>query len=261
MLKNPDYQTIKIVLCQEIDRINKRGGTLQAETTLKSALDKICQNHGGQRKQNEKELKHVWSDLLRNGDIFLGSGISNMSTSFFEVSEKGNETFEYLNRDPGNPQGYLDHLSEKAKIDPITKSYLDEALKTYRADCFKAAAVMLGCASERLILNLNGTIVESIKRKSDEPSKNLKDWKISKIVDGIRHELNQRKKQFGNRLRKRYEGFWSALEYIIRESRNKAGHPADIEQINKSDVHLAFANFAYLVELNKEIEEWILNNW
>ena len=39
MPKNPDYQTIKIALCQIIDQSNKRGGTLQTETTLSGALD------------------------------------------------------------------------------------------------------------------------------------------------------------------------------------------------------------------------------
>ena len=194
MSKNPDYLTVKITLCQIIDQNNKRGGTLQAETILSTALNQICQEYGGQRNQNEKVLKRVYADLLRNGEITSGIGISNMSPSFFEVTDKGDETFEYLNRDPGNPQGYLEHLSEKAEIDNITKSYLNEALQTYNANCFKAAAVMLGCASERLILNLAEILVEKIKGKGDEPPKKLTGWMISQRIDGIEHELNQKKK-------------------------------------------------------------------
>lgn len=261
MSKNPDYQTIKIVLCQEIDRINKRGGTLQTATTLRSALDKFCKEYGGQRTDNEKALLRVWNDLKRNGDIISGTGISDLSPSFFQVTDKGNETFEDLNRDPGNPQGYLKVLSKKVKIDPITKSYLDEAQKTYNAECFKAAAVMLGCASERLILNLNEILIKKIKDKGDKPSKKLNSWRISQIINGIEHELNQTKKQFTNRLRERYEGYWSFLIHSIRITRNEAGHPVDIGQIDKPKVRLAFDNFAYLIELNNELEEWILNNW
>lgn len=261
MPKNADYQTIKIALCQIIDQSNKRGGTLQTETTLSGALDQICNEHGGQRSQNEKVLKRVWGDLLRNGEISLGIGISNMSPSFFEVTEKGNETFEYLNKDPGNPQGYLEHLSKKAKIDHVAKSYLDEALKTYNADCFKAAAVMLGCASERLILNLNKILIKKIKDKGDEPSDKLKDWKISLIIDGIEHELNQKKRFFSNHLKKRYEKYWSTFIQIIRDTRNRAGHPVEIETIDKADVHSTLLIYIYFVELNKELEEWILNNW
>ena len=115
MRKNPDYQTVKIILCQEIERINKHAGTLQSTTTLRSALDKICREYGGKRDDNEKALLHVWNDLYRNGDIIPGTGISELSPSFFQVTDKGNENFEYLNRDPGNPQGYLEHLSKKAK--------------------------------------------------------------------------------------------------------------------------------------------------
>lgn len=261
MSKNPDYQTVKIALCQIIDQNNKRGGTLQAETILNAALKQICQECGGQRSQNEKVLKRAWNDLLRNGEISLGIGISNMSPSFFEVTDKGNESFEYLNRDPGNPEGYLKHLSKKAKIDNIAESYLCEALQTYNANCFKAAAVMLGCASERLILNLNKILIEKIKNKGDKPSKRLIDWRISQIIDGIEHELNQKKKTFPDQLSKRYEKHWSSFVQVIRDTRNKAGHPADIESISKPDVHSTLLIFIYFVELNKELEEWILKNW
>ena len=261
MPKNPDYQTIKIVLCQIIDRVNNRGGTLQSVTTLQEALNRICNEYGGQRSQNEKVLSRVWNDLYRNGDIIPGTGISELSPSFFQVTDKGNEAFEYLNRDPGNPQGYLEHLSEKTEIDNITESYLDEALQTYNANCFKAAAVMLGCASERLILNLAKILAEKIKGKGGEPSKKLTGWMISQRIDGIEHELNQKKKVFSDQLRKRYEKYWPIFVQIIRDTRNKAGHPTDIEPINKADVHSTLLIFIYLIELNKELEEWVLNNW
>ena len=261
MPKNPDYQTIKTTLCQIIDKLNKRGGTLQAETILSSALDQICNEHGGRRSQNEKVLKRAWGDLLRNGEISLGIGISNMSPSFFEVTDKGNETFEYLNKDPGSPKGYLEHLSKKAKIDHVAKSYLCEALKTYNADCFKASAVMLGCASERLILNLRDILVKKIESAKGQASKKLVHRQISKVMDRIENELNQKKKQFPKDLSERYERYWSFLAHVIRITRNEAGHPINIESIKKPEVHLAFENFAYLIKLNKELEEWILNNW
>ena len=261
MPKNPDYQTIKIILCQIIDKLNKSGSTLQTETTLSSALDQICTEHGGQRAKNEKALKHVWNDLLRNGEISLGIGITNTSPSFFEVTNKGKETFEYLKKDPGNHQGYLEHLSKKAEIDYITKSYLDEALETYNADCFKAAAVMLGCASERLVLNLKEILIKKIKDKGENPSKKLRNRLISKIIDGIKYELNQKKEKFSNSLREKYEGNWLFLVHHIRITRNEAGHPINIESIKKPEVHLAFGNFVYLVKLNRELEEWISDNW
>lgn len=261
MPRNPDYQTIKIVLCQIINQNNKRGGTLQSVTTLSSALNQICKEYGGERGNNEKVLLRAWNDLYRNGDIIPGTGISELSHSFFQVTDKGNESFEYLNRDPGNPQGYLEQLSKKTEIDNITKSYLDEALQTYNANCFRASAIMLGCASERLILNLAEILVIKIKNNGDKPSKKLNSWMISQIIDGIEHELNQKRKVFPDQLSKRYKKYWPVFVQVIRDARNKAGHPVDIESIGKSDVHSTLLIFAYFVELNKELEKWVLNNW
>jgi hypothetical protein len=261
MSKNPDYQTVKILLCQKIDQINKQGGTLQSTTTLSSALNQICKEYGGKRDDNEKVLLRAWNDLYRNGDIIPGTSISELSPSFFQVTDKGNESFEYLNRDPGNPQGYLEHLSKKAKIDHIAESYLREALQSYNANCFKAAAVMLGCASERLILNLAEILVGKIKGKGDKPSKKLGSWQIGQIIDGIEHELNQKEKVFPDQLGKRYKKYWPSFVQAIRDVRNKAGHPTDIESIGKPDVHSTLLIFIYFVELNKELEKWVLNKW
>jgi hypothetical protein len=51
------------------------------------------------------------------------------------------------------------YLDRQLALDPVARSYLVEALKTYNAGCFKATAVMAGAASERLVLRLRDALV------------------------------------------------------------------------------------------------------
>ncbi len=72
-------------------------------------------------------------------------------------------------------------------------SYIEEALKTYGANCWKATAAMVGAASERLVLDVRDAIVNKMVLLSQTPTPALTDWKIKTILGAISGELTPRK--------------------------------------------------------------------
>jgi len=59
-----------------------------------------------------------------------------------------------------------------ASLNPIADSYISEALATYGAACYKATAVMVGCAAESLVLELRDAIFPELARLARQ----LIDW-------------------------------------------------------------------------------------
>src|SRR5262245_2301142 len=110
--------------------------------------------------------------LLRTGTIGLGdTGSLGLSQSlpgglnakwpygFCHVSPEGKEVLNQAGRDPINPPGYLDYLEQEVSLDDITRGYVEEALNTYRACCYKATAVLIGAAVENLVLMLRDKLL------------------------------------------------------------------------------------------------------
>jgi hypothetical protein len=92
--------------------------------------------------------------LFRNGILSWGYNLSNPEQPFYHVADYGLRILEKLSGDPGNPDNYMAFLLKNTALNPIALSYVEEALRTYNAACFKASAVMLGAASEGLVLTV-----------------------------------------------------------------------------------------------------------
>jgi hypothetical protein len=128
-----------------------------------SVLDAIARTFGQHRGQDlEQAILTQWNELFRTGLLAWGLNLSNPNPPFFHLTERGRQALANLTRDPSNPAGYLRHLASIATLDPIAMSYLTEGLECYVAGLFKASAVMIGCASERVILSLRDVAVQKL---------------------------------------------------------------------------------------------------
>lgn len=110
----------------------------------------------------EQAILTTWHDLFRTGYLAWGLNITNPNPPFFHVTESGRSVLSSLSRDPGNPAGYLRHLAAIATLNPIGHSYLMEGLDCYVAGLYKAAAVMVGGATESIILELRDVTVQKL---------------------------------------------------------------------------------------------------
>jgi len=252
-----DLHRIRQVILETVQR-QSPSDTLQTASILQTALETL----GLQRSTEiEQALLTIWHDLFRTGYLAWGLNFSNPNPPFCHVTDQGRTVLSNLTRDPANPDGYLAHLAGIASLNPVAQSYLDEALKTYNADCIKAAAVMIGAAAESMILELRDALLQRIQKLGLKPSKDLESRYIKCIIDAISRELNSHKKKMSYEMVESVEQYWPAFTGQIRNVRNTAGHPKSIEPVNHETVQASLLIFPELAMLVKNLLSWVSSDY
>lgn len=149
---NPSARKIRAKLLELIAEQNTQrsdSSALQMHSVLREAQ---AQLGIGRNPKAEQKVLTEWNELFRTGFLAWGHDFNNEKPPFFHVTDRGSRALELAHRDPSNPEGYVTHLQLKSELGPISKAYLSEALDCYVAGSFKAAAVLIGAASERLVL-------------------------------------------------------------------------------------------------------------
>jgi hypothetical protein len=253
-------QDVRKVLLEVIQEKNPRDANqmLQINDILPESAVRL-----GISRDNKKEqvLLTEWYDLFRTGYMAWGSNISNAQSPWCHVTIRGTQALENLNRDPSNPSGYLQHLDSKAKINDVSLSYLKEGLDCYVAGSFKAAAVMIGAASESAVLELRDITAAKIQAKGEKLPNGIDDWRIRTILTSLKTFFDSKKKHLDKSLKEGYEAYWAAYTQQIRAVRNEAGHPSSIEPITPDTVHASFLIFPELASLAQKLRNWVENDY
>ncbi len=232
--------------------------SLQSNSVLKEASQRIKATYGS---VEDQALLTLFYDLFRNGLLSWGSNLNNTEPPFCHVTERGRATLRHLSRDPFNPDGYLEHLHNQGTLNPIARSYIQEALKTYNSDCFKASAVMTGAAAESLILELRDALINRITSLSRTPNRDLSDWRIKRVSDAIKRDLEIRRPTMPGVLAESFESYWPAFTQQIRAARNDAGHPSSTDPVTPETVHASLLIFPELVKLLTDLKGWVLHGY
>lgn len=254
MGKEISGQSIRKVLLDVINELGKNAqGNFQSNSVLREASRRLslC------GLEYEQALLTYWYDLFRTGHLSWGYNLSNPEAPFCHLTDQGRRTLENLSRDPANPDGYLAHIYKLGALNSIAESYIKEALKTYNSDCFKAAAVMVGVAAESLILELRDEFINKMNSFEKSPLKDLEDWRIKRVLDAFKAELDNHKSDMPKQLFEATESYWPAFTYQVRTTRNEAGHPNNIETVTSEAVHASLLIFPELVKLAGELKSWI----
>jgi len=258
MVKEISGQLIRKSLLEVINEMDTRGpGFFQSGSVLSEASRRLDLRS----LELEQALLTYWYDLFRTGHLSWGYNLSNPDAPFCHLTDQGRMTLENLSRDPANPDGYFANLKKIGILNPIAESYLKEAIKTYNSDCFKASAVMIGVAAESIILELRDELVNRIKSIGRTPSKDLEDWRIKRVLDGFKAELDLHKNDMSKQLIEAVESYWPAFTYQIRKTRNEAGHPVNIEPVTSDTIHASLLLFPELAKLALDLKSWISKNY
>jgi len=252
-----DYAPMRKVLLQIVSKY-AGDSSLQPIVVLREASE-ILKIRGDVEK--EQALLTLWYDLFRNGQVAWGYDISNPEPPFCHVTAQGRKTLENMSRDPANPDGYTQYLSQKCTLNSVAQSYVSEALKAYNSDCFRAAAVMIGAAAESIVLELRDNLVVKIKNQGQNAPTNLVDWRINQVFDALTGLLDNRKNLMDRRLKEPYESFWQALGGQLRMTRNEAGHPASVDPVTWETAHASLLVFPELARLTSELNAWISTSY
>lgn len=229
------------------------GGSLQFNTIRMDLKERL-----GARLSHElqQEILSQWHELVRTGYFAPGANLDNENLPFFHITQRGARAIEQLSRDPANIEGYLRYLGAHAPLNEIASSYLKEGLECYAATLYKAAAVMIGAASESLILELRDAVLAKTSESKIAVPKELSDWRVKVVLDGLYKFLDGRKSGFQKELREQFEAYFLAFAQQIRAGRNDAGHPSSVEPVTEQSIHASFLIFPELARLARSLLDW-----
>ena len=222
-------------------------------------LEEVCKRLGVGRRDDEAQraVLTLWYDLFRMGMVAPGFNLMNPDLPFVHVTDAGRKALENVSRDPSNPDGYLSHLRSQGFGDPIAVSYIEEAVLDYTSGCHKSVAVMVGCATERLVLIVRDELVDGFNRQSRAVPTNLSDWRYKTVRDAISAELDANRQHMEQRLKEAYSAFWLPQTEQPRLYRNDAGHPQSIAPVTPETVHSNLLIFPELAKLVTALVAWI----
>ena len=180
-----------------------------------------------------------------------------MTWPYYRITDHGRQVLESREYSPYDPDGYLSRLkADIANLDETIVRYVDQSLRCLKMDCFLAAAVTLGCASEKAMLLL----IEQFGQAISDPAKKKKyeketaHWQIISKYKAFRKNLDSVAKDIPKELHYSLEPQLHGTFDLIRRIRNDAGHPTGepitLDMIRAS--HIVFPGYCKYVYLLME---------
>ncbi len=190
----------------------------------------------------------LWG-LIIEGVVAIGLDDGNSTWPWLGVTEYGKQCLSAGEIVPHDPEGYLRKLSTIRPLDDAEKRYLPQALEAFRRNLPDASAMMLGCASEHLVLFLGEEIVrvELDLNRAKTTQKKL-DGPALTLLRHLNNELQQR--GLPRRLEEQRSTTFDGIAQLIRIARNDAGHP-DLRPVSRDECF-------NLLRLFPGYREWIV---
>lgn len=258
-----DEHDLRMELIETARQLSSSSGyTLQHRAVLQETSQRLGIRGTSQKRQQELLLT-AWYDLFREGILSWGVDISNDEFPFCHFTDRGRRFLANASRDPRNPRGYMAYLDQLTAVDPIARSYIEEALNTFQNECWKATAVMAGGAAERLALLVRDTLVAQLDATNKMGAlnqgtrDNLRNWRISRVLDAIERVLDPYTPNMPQGLQEAYTTFWSQFSGQARLVRNDAGHPKSVDPVDEPTVHGVLLMFPTHAKLAADLVAWM----
>ena len=204
----------------------------------------------------EKQVLAEFYGLFDAGLLVWGKDLGDPTSPYFHISARGDLSLGRGSRDPGNPAKYKAYLASTARLSPIALSYLEEGVDCYNGGHFKAAAVLVGGASEAMIVELRDLIRESLKGLGQAEPKGFGDWQVKRVLDALQSFILARKSGLSKGVGERFEAYWPAFTQQIRSVRNDVGHPSSVAPVTPETVHASLLIFPELARLQNALGDW-----
>jgi len=199
----------------------------------------------------------LWQLLVQNV-VCWGRGDSNDNYPFFRLTEYGKGAVAKGKPQPYDPDGFLKEFDRQIPAaDQVARDYLVEAVRAFNANCPRAAAVLIGAASEKAVLLLHEEfakqIVDPAKRKKFDKDS---DGPISRKYGALKQRLDlmvaatKLSWELSETIRSELP---SGFE-LIRRCRNSAGHP---EMGGAADEDTIFLNLRTFIEYARRVHALI----
>lgn len=198
----------------------------------------------------------MWECLIKRLIVFGMDG-ANPNWPFYRLTEFGAAAVKTTPPQPYDPDGFLKHFDASCGgIDPTVRGYVAEAIHAFNNDCTRAAAVMLGCASEKMLLLLcdafEAAISDPTKKAKFTKDVNAK-WAISHKYATLRDCLDQmvQRKKLPHDHAETVSSELPAGFELLRRCRNAAGHPDVPGDVDPDTV---FLNLRMFIEYARRVQ-------
>lgn len=184
----------------------------------------------------ESLLMECLFELIRAGVLAPSKAKEPWNYNDLRLTEFGRKIAAEGFATPFDRENYLGRLRDAGVTDPIVVFYISEALRTFSTYCYAATCVMVGVASEHLILELVNKMVSQFA--ADPAAKKLatelhkRYTSITRVADPAPNSAwHQLVRRAANHAGQDCAELWRQINQvydIIRRYRNQAGHPTSM---------------------------------
>jgi hypothetical protein len=188
------------------------------------------------------------------------------SWKYLRLTNYGAEVVREQHWSPVDPDGYLREFAEQSsRSSELCRIYTEEALRCFRGGCYLATAVMLGAASETVMLDLFKTLAEAMKENSQMPEVSSYEIALSK-TQSVFKKYKEFKKHFEHirailprELNDDLDVQLDGVFTLIRYYRNSSGHPTGtlVERMAAFTSSVLFVPYCKRIE---EVSKWLRDN-
>jgi len=225
---------------------NQVGDLFRAVAEAKSRTQHLARTHmfGAEQFLDSGDrsviLEVIWS-LIVQGILVPGLDDSNQAWPFLRLTEYGKRCVEEDRILPHDPDGYLREFQNTVpNANQAITEYVTESLQCFVHGLNRAAAVMLGGASERAVLSLieaYGASIADNDRRQQFESEIDKAQSILRKYELFNKQFSTIKKSLPKTLAENIDSLLRGVFDLVRNSRNDAGHPASGTLVDRDVVN------------------------
>lgn len=253
------YQQVLALVLEELKRLPESQYAELGEAVVRSAGQKrlIIDPGDGRRgpgyqrstdRINELVRQALWECIVK-GVVVPGLDRMNQNWPWYRLTERGQKVINSGSPQPYDRDGFVDHFRRKVpNADPTVDGYFVEAVDAFNAGCHRACAVMLGVASEQMVLLLVEAFTAAITdggKKAKFEKEIERAWQINVRYRALKERLDlmvdakklpaEHEEAVGSELGGMFE--------LLRRYRNASGHPNVPGTIDADTVFLNLRTF------------------
>ena len=223
--------------------------------------------HAGDPDDLKRAAIEAWLYLQRRGFAIpsaMGFPFNPADVSQLELTKRGREWVDGREPIPELPAEYLAALGAMVPtLDGTVKEYVEEGLGSFEHDRFRAAAVMIGAASEKALYMLADAMLGAIstQQSKDKFATPLRRRDLADLFDRMKR-LIEKAAALGGRPFEIFDGGQDHLVTLIKAvqvQRNNAVHPMN-ERVTDETVRLSYLAFPFALQKMEQLRGWFSIN-
>lgn len=254
----------KDIVLALFEYIKERNGNTQISNHLTDFVQNTLKEKG--LKSDSDEILDNISYLINIGVLKPFLDVNNARLPFFSLTAFGRKCLERGEIGLLDINSEIERLKNKIlrigqSLDETVEIYFAESLHSFHTNSFLASVILTGGASEKLILLLNDSIIEHLKRNRISVNKDFSNNNISKKFNAINGYIGSIKNELPKELTDGLHNRLTGIFENMRISRNEVGHPEiNYKYIDRDNAEAHLLLLPSYCELIYKLKYWFDNN-